>query len=927
MKLKEREKGKISHYLKNTFRLLCKLIFNKKMGVLFLILGVIFLLFIGMGFGLLISGYFGTFDDPSQNAIDLLHSFGISGLQGLKLKIENVMKENVKIPVNYIKGKLSNPEIIYIDIGFTDFQKIEYNRQNALESLEFKDPFQPFNGVLMSYSNDFVPARIRYQDKELSVRLRLKGDYTDHLEGDKWSFRVKIKNDDVLFGMKTFSIQDPKTRSYLNEFIFHNALKKEGLLSINYDFIEVVINGENKGVFAIEEHFEGTLIERNNLREGVIIKFNEDHAFEDILSQRGSFSNVLELFEYSEEKSLEWFYESSIEPMDDKILEDPSLNIQFNTAKNLLESFRKRELKTSEVFDTDKLAKYFAVNTLVGSAHASRWNNIRFYYNPVTSKLEPIGYDAEGVDSAGDILKEYSPDCVYHKGSFDCMDEFGGFEELIFRDADFFKKYITELERVSNEKYLDEFFDELGEEIIKKKNIIYKDTPSYHFSKDKFYNNQKIIKSQLNPSKSLNAYFEKDLSTQDKIVLSVSNINSFPIEIKNIVYEDSALNLIGEGIIIQPSLEGDLEYHRIEFDNPSNFILNNEIISNFKLNYKILGTERILENPISSWSYIEEDFIEEDFIRQEVNVSQEMLIVDDINKVISFKQGDWILKEDLVIPEGYSFYILEGTNIDLLEESSILSYSDVQVRGSLENPIKLFSSDETGQGFIVLNANDESNLENVIISDMNAPIKPGWELTGAVTFYESPFTLTNVIIRDMKSEDSLNAINSKYKIEGVVFENCFSDCFDDDFSGGMIKSSSFLNCGNDCLDVSGAKTEVKEVLMKNIGDKGVSAGEKSNLIITNINVGGSNENYIGIASKDQSEIIIEDSQISNVKYAFAVYQKKSEYGPAEIIASNIVIDDAETDYIIERDSNFIIDDKIILGTKQGVYEILYGVEK
>ena len=77
-----------------------------------------------------------------------------------------------------------------------------------------------------------------------------------------------------------------------------------------------------------------------------------------------------------------------------RILEDKDLSIQFEEAKNLLESFRLGSLETHEVFDVDKLAKYFAINTLMGSTHSSFWNNIRFYYDPITSRLEPIGYDS-----------------------------------------------------------------------------------------------------------------------------------------------------------------------------------------------------------------------------------------------------------------------------------------------------------------------------------------------------------------------------------------------------------------------------------------------------------------------------------------------------------------------------------------------------
>jgi len=44
--------------------------------------------------------------------------------------------------------------------------------------------------------------------------------------------------------MKQFSIHHPNTRNYVYEWIFHQALKREGVLSLRYDFIEVTLNGK-----------------------------------------------------------------------------------------------------------------------------------------------------------------------------------------------------------------------------------------------------------------------------------------------------------------------------------------------------------------------------------------------------------------------------------------------------------------------------------------------------------------------------------------------------------------------------------------------------------------------------------------------------------------------------------------------------------
>ena len=61
------------------------------------------------------------------------------------------------------------------------------------------------------------------------IELRLKGALTDHLNTDKWSFRINIKEADTYFkGMKRFSLQSPHTRGYHFEplFLDHMSLKE-----------------------------------------------------------------------------------------------------------------------------------------------------------------------------------------------------------------------------------------------------------------------------------------------------------------------------------------------------------------------------------------------------------------------------------------------------------------------------------------------------------------------------------------------------------------------------------------------------------------------------------------------------------------------------------------------------------------------------
>ena len=86
-------------------------------------------------------------------------------------------------------------------------------------------------------------------------KLRLKGDYTDHLEGKKWSMRIHVKKKDQIFGMRRVSIQARRTRAFHAEAIVLEHYRREGVLAPRYAFVNVSVNGDDIGLMAVEESF------------------------------------------------------------------------------------------------------------------------------------------------------------------------------------------------------------------------------------------------------------------------------------------------------------------------------------------------------------------------------------------------------------------------------------------------------------------------------------------------------------------------------------------------------------------------------------------------------------------------------------------------------------------------------------------------
>ena len=132
----------------------------------------------------------------------------------------------------------------------------------------------------------------------------------------------------------------------------------------------------------------------------------------------------------------------------------------------------------------------------------------------------------------------------------------------------------------------------------------------------------------------------------------------------------------------------------------------------------------------------------------------------------------------------------------------------------------------------------------------------------------------------------------------------------------------FNELGNDAIDVSGSKLTLNDVEVYNAGDKGLSAGEDSMMIVENVKIFDSE---IAVAGKDLSVIEARNLTITNTKLAITAFKKKPEFGPSNVTVSGLLMKNVETNYLIENSSSLTVDGEKIK-TSDDVKGRMYGVE-
>ena len=845
-------------------------------------------------------------------------------------KTERLRYALAQAPLNYLAAT-ELPKMV-LDVKFKNMQKIFKKRAEALEKK-----------FLVQGKDDFVPVTIRDAgiDKKIKAKVRLKGDYVDHLLGNKWSFRVHTKGKSHFSGLRRFSVQHPKTRGFQQEPLFFELLRQLDLLAPRYSFVDLTINGKNIGVMAVEEHFSKELLETNGRKEGVIVRFDESIVFD----ARDGYERRMGLdggaFDSYRNAPIDAFRTS-------KVLKSERLSRDYRYAVGMLRGFVQGKMKASDVFDVEQIGKLAAVADLWGAWHVLVWRNIRFYLNPLTMKLEPIAYDANHDDRGAvgklvshksqlfsQLLKDPEIFNVYKKTILDLADKTirGNLIESLKA------KETVYLNQLHNEYYLLPALD--YDYFVKQAKFISthdfsKYSPlAYHYTETIKLNDLRDI----DYPRILHAY----RITGKKTVLELANavphtikITKIQLKAKKSKYPDKllAVNLEVKLPITLPPLEkGATPVFLTLPISPDADFKNHEL----EITAKIVGYKKIYKLQAAPYHLP----IQKTPVPKPNGTSKlrkyRFVSVDEAKKTVEIKRGTHRVTENLIVPAKYTLIVTKGTTLQFSENAILLSYGPVRMIGSKDNPIILepvaLATDNnvqpSWQGMVVMNADGASRLEHVEFRNTKGILQGGWQLTGGVTFYESDVDIVESRFLDNIGEDALNIVHSNFDITGIRIERTASDAFDSDFSKGSFTGGLFkdigLAGGGDGIDVSGSNIVVSGTRFIHVDDKALSVGEKSTMRAENVDI---QDAGTGAASKDGSELLINNSHIGDVNVVgLMAYIKKPEYGGARIIANQVEFDPGVQPARAQRDSQIVIDGKVVKTENINVKEMYQTIMK
>jgi hypothetical protein len=586
----------------------------------------------------------------------------------------------------------------------------------------------------------------------------------------------------------------------------------------------------------------------------------------------------------------------------------------------LLRSFLEGALPASDVFDVESTGRFLAVAEVWRSQGALRWNNLRFYYNPLSGRLEPIGF-------AGDLTHPYDgPGLVTQSQPF---------SKALLEDAAIRAVFVRALRRVAGELADGPLVERLR--MLERADLvqIHREYPfraSYDFGPAEA--RAATLRSvdlgsfglfapamgdaERRHPKALLAYVERD---DRGPFLELSNALPVPVAVTELRFADPGVDPAADfadaaGVelpiqLVPTAFQSAPTPVRIDFRPPAG--------ANGRLP-AVAGVATV-RGQSHRYPFRAEPY--EPSLRRSpvptatlagVLAQHPFLTRDAEAGGLVSKPGVWEVRGSLALPPGMGLRLPAGTTLRFGPGEGLVATGPLRFQGEPAAPVRLEGPPgddprELWSGVAVLGSERPSHWTHVQVIRTGGFKREGWLLPAGVVFRRADVSMEHCRLAHNRTEDALNIIRSQFVLKDVEIVDSLSDALDADFSDGRIEGGRISRAGGDGIDVSGSQVDLSGVQLNDIRDKAVSVGERSRLTASGLAISRSGTAFV---SKDQSRGEIRDSRISEISHtALMAYVKKAEYGPAELEASGNAVTRVQRVAMAQTGSRVVIDGRSI----------------
>lgn len=791
--------------------------------------------------------------------------------------------------------------------------------QELISALPAELP-SPWYGNLYLTDESKVWANAVFTDEtgeQYDVKVRVRGDIFNHWAYNKKSWRVKFSKDKLFKGMRQINFIIPEDRGWISEPLNAYRAKKLDLLHPPMQLAQVSVNGSGPLLYLEVEHWTKEMLEKQN-RPGDVNIYNTGGGTSYFQQWDPAFEHI----EY-------W----------DKYIEDPAAEENYDEIAELLALAKEGAHQSPQyldrlqsIIDVDRMVNWYVLSLLAGSRHVSDFN-FRVYFDTSRGLFEPLPWDIymynpqtllAPPDNA--LLREILSVPTLRLQAYKKVWDYVNDEEEVADDLAHADKLLQNIERAAYRDPLKILSNRVVQQQLRDRHGMVK-------------RNIDFLQEELDRSEVLITERIPDSLQQNRGVLLAIDITSRGISSANLAelhLPDALVPLLQDGRLQLWKDSGNAQWGeddtfvalalREEADSDGGRVAETQSVASlvwpgepkldengrpvmaphtthrfflrvtddtrlpddaypFKLDVRnavtgnkaqvsgnVLIDERTFENLSQAFMSKEEFLDRYTFFRSGEG-----------NEVIL--SGNHIVSQNVYIPATVSLRVTPGTRVRLGPNVSILSYAPVNMIGFKKSPI-IFEAkrpEEPWGVFAVLNAKEPSVVQWVNFSHGSEARLNGALFTGMLAFQNSPVTIVDSVIRNAHGDDGINLKHVYADVNRVRFEANDHDGLDVDWAlSGVVENSLFVNNGNDGLDISGSPIIIRNIEVRNSGDKCISVGEASAPLIYDTTLKGC---AFGLAVKDDSHVKVERVLFENNDIAIGAYIKKNFFQPPSVVVT------------------------------------------
>ncbi len=784
--------------------------------------------------------------------------------------------------------------LLRLDLKFKKYQRLVDKRKAALSA-----------GKLVVSRSDFVPGKIRIGDAAVDVVLRLQGSDLKNLQGEKWSLRVHARRGGHVLGVERFTLRSPEADGYLHKAAIYEHLRLAGVAAPRHHFVRLAINGTPIGIMSLEEYFSNELIAGQKRPEGPILRFGKGllHASEEAAAESDDAEAAVVGL-----GALDNYRLAPVRMFRAKrTLRDPAQRAMALRAVASLRGFAAGELPAERVFDLPAMARLLAVCELWGAAEFLQWPNLRFYYNPMIERLEPIGYASQAEPSEAEFA-------------------------LVRRSALARDLLVS---RPMRQAYVDALLAEaravvdgarmapITEHVTLWRHRIRAEYPMVRADLPVATRAQAVLAGHQGPAVSLlarrasRAGFQSTearvrlanpLLVDVRVLAARWHVAAAPVRRRKGEPVPEArparrLPAVQSGAVRLPlsltstAVDGAPSWTELRWSRPVGLPGHAELefdvqVAGRKKSFAVLSepelvaptaTHHPFDGPIRAWL-------------RPVTGSPGYVV----------PAGRWRLERPLVLPAGHSLQLAPGCKLDLGPEGRIVVQGTFEAVATADAPIELRVAPAVGDqpAALTVARGGSATFEHVRISGAD-----GGTSGRGLVLYETDLRMKHSQLVGITGPAAIHVARASLDIANSSFEAIADDGVLVEYGDGRITDSAFRSVGGDGIDIAGSRLTVERCVLEQVGDKAISVGEGSQADLSHLRVKGA---AIGVAAKDSSRTTLRDSRFVDIRGAgLAAFTKKRRFGAAHLEAASIVVKGGVLPYLAQGASRLLVDGRQI----------------